>query len=89
LKLSVHLLAQGRYWKSGEEIAAELVPPHIAEAYGVPDTGAAGTAELSGPETPGTHVLRASAFKRIGEQGVTVQPGEPTYRRQGKAFIPT
>jgi hypothetical protein len=115
LKLSAHFLAHGRYWKSGEEVPDELVPPDLAAVYGAPETVAEsglvtdesttptpGTHELSGtpavpsgnrrattlPATPGTHVKRGSSFKRISDPDVTTEPGEPTYRREGKAFIP-
>ena len=37
------------------------------------------------PKQNGTHVKRGTRWAKLGD--VELEPGEPTYRRKGKAFI--
>jgi hypothetical protein len=49
LKLSVNFVGLGRYWKAGEEIPDEDVPPKIAK-YAVTVTGDDGVTESPAPD---------------------------------------
>lgn len=93
MKLRVHFLSRGRYWKAGEEIPDEDVPPNVRKyaipsAKPVPELRAQreGADHLHSPKgSNGTHVKRGARWAKIGD--VELEPGEPTYRRKGKAFI--
>jgi hypothetical protein len=59
LKLSVNFVGLGRYWKAGEEIPDEDVPPKIAK-YAVTVTGDDGvTAVEPPPSAPRKRQLKA------------------------------
>jgi hypothetical protein len=51
VKLSVNFVGLGRYWKAGEEIPDEDVPPRIAK-YAVTVTGDDGVTETPAPDAP-------------------------------------
>ena len=83
MRLSVNLLTAGRYFRAfQDDVPDDRVPDHLRK-FAVAETEAA---QVQAP-TPGTHIKRGAAFKRCDDPEVIVEPGEPTYRRQGKAFI--
>jgi hypothetical protein len=92
VKLRVHFLSRGRYWKVGEDIPDEDVPPNVRKyavdsAEPVPELRAE-RANADPPHLPkqnGTHVKRGARWAKLAD--VELEPGEPTYRRKGKAFI--
>jgi hypothetical protein len=98
MRLAVNIIAgsPSRYFRAGEEVPDGAVPPDLAAAYavaeGAPAAAAEGAAAEALPaseqhEAPGTHVKRGSSWRRVGPD-VEMNPGEPTYRRIGKAFVP-
>ena len=81
MRLSVSVIGAGRYWRAGEEIPDDLVPPEYATAYGTTDA----VVEEPPADTPPTHIKIGRTWQRIvpGEQA---PPGEG-WIRQGKAFV--
>ena len=93
MKLRVHFLSRGRYWKAGEDIPDEDVPPNVRKyavdsAEPVPELRAQ-RANADPPQLPkqknGAHVKRGARWAKLAD--VELEPGEPTYRRKGKSFI--
>jgi hypothetical protein len=83
--LRYHCISHGRYYLAGEEVPD--APPSFAK-YAVSEDG--DTAEQKAnpmhlPRGNGTHVKRGMRWAKLGD--VELEPGEPTYRRKGKAFI--
>jgi hypothetical protein len=83
MRLKVHCITHGRYFKAGEDVPD---PPASFAKYAVSEDAlpqsAKGALALKGN---GTHVKRGARWAKLGD--VELEPGEPTYRRKGKAFI--
>ena len=98
MKLSVNLIAGGRYYKAGEEVPGDQVSPFAAELAAQERQDAATNAAPEAPavsplpadseaaQTAGTHVKRGSSWKPIERESPL--PGEQLYQRKGKAFVP-
>ena len=67
MKLNANIISKGKYWRSGEDVPTELVPPHIAAAYGAGDTVADEAATRPQPSKPvaATHIKVGSSWKPI------------------------
>ena len=91
MRLSVNLVCAGKYFRAfQDDIPDDKVPDRLRK-FAVPETAAEESPVTrpadSPPEAPGTHVKRGSSWRRIGPD-TEINPGEPTYRRIGKAFVP-
>ena len=90
MKLRVHCITHGRYYKAGEDVPD--APPSFAK-YAVSEDGDAADLEAQRADADpmhlargnGTHVKRGARWAKLGD--VELEPGEPIYRRKGKAFI--
>ena len=87
MKLNANIISKGKYWRSGEDVPTELVPPHIAAAYAAQDTVADEAATRPQPSKPAaaTHIKVGSSWNPIAP-GQQAPPGEG-YIRIGKAFV--
>ena len=77
VKLNANIISKGKYWRSGEDVPTELVPPHIAAAYAAQDTVADEAATRPQPSKPAaaTHIKVGSSWKPIA-------PGQQAPRRR-------
>ena len=89
MRLSVNLVCRGKYFRAfQDDVPDEKVPDRLRK-FATTETAEAPLARSaeSAPKAPGTHVKRGSSWRRIGPD-TEINPGEPTYRRIGKAFVP-
>ncbi len=86
MRLKYHAIAHGRYYLAGEEVPdAPVSFAKYAVSEGDGDRKAQ-RAQADPMHLPhGTHVKRGSCWAKMGD--IELEPGEPTYRRKGKAFI--
>jgi hypothetical protein len=81
MRLSVSVVGNGRYWRAGEEIPDDILPPEYATAYGTTEP----VVEETPAGAPPTHIKIGRTWQRIVE-GDQVPPGEG-WIRVGKAFV--
>ena len=89
MKLTVNLIAPGKYYRAFEDdVPDDRVPDHLRK-FAVQETAPANNLAAL-PEaratSPPLYVKRGSAWKRRDDQATAAQPDEPTYVRVGKAF---
>lgn len=86
MKLKFHCITGGRYFKAGEEVPdapGAFAKYAVSEGDGGLKTQRANADPMHSPG--GTHVKRGARWAKLGD--VELEPGEPTYRRKGKAFV--
>ena len=79
MRLSVSVIAAGKYWRAGEEVPDELVPPEFATRYRPPAVVA------EEPPVAPTHIKIGRTWQRIAP-GEQAPPGEG-WIRKGKGFV--
>ena len=82
MRLKYHCITHGRYYLAGEDVPD---PPASFAKYAVSEEDGGLKVQAPLMRHHGTHVKRGARWAKVGD--VELEPGEPTYRRKGKAFI--